>query len=305
MTIRTRVEDYLAMRRSLGYALRGDGRMLLAFADRLDQTGQSTVTVSAALAWATESECAGPAQWRRRLGVVRVFARHLHALDPSCEIPSADLLSGSSHRPAPYIYTAEEVAALVHAAQTIAAPMPAATCHAVISLIAASGLRVGETLALDRADVDLDAGTLTVVGKNQHTRLVPLHPSTIEMLTRYAARRDLLCPAATSPSFFLTTTGHRPLQRGLQQTFAKLVVLAEIQTPPGRRRPRIHDLRHTFAVNTVIGWYRSGVDVAARMPVLSTFLGHSSPEATYWYLQATPELLTLATERLEHDRSAS
>ncbi len=305
MTIRTRVEDYLAMRRSLGYTLRGEGRMLLAFADRLDQAGQSTITVSAALAWATEPECAAPAQWRRRLGAVRVFARHLHALDPSCEIPSVDLLPGSSHRPAPYIYTAEEVAALVHAAQTIAAPMPAATCHAVISVIAASGLRVGETLALDRADVDLDAGILTVVGKNQQTRLVPVHPSTIEMLARYAARRDLLCPAATSPSFFLTTTGHRPLQRGLQQTFAKLVVLAEIQTSPGRRRPRIHDLRHTFAVNTVIGWYRSGVDVAARMPVLSTFLGHSSPEATYWYLQATPELLTLAAERLEQDRSAS
>ncbi len=305
MTIRTRVEDYLAMRRSLGYTLRGDGRMLLAFADRLDQAGQSTITVSAALAWATEPEYAAPAQWRRRLGVVRVFARHLHAFDPSCEIPSADLLPGSSHRPAPYIYTAEEVAALVHAAQTIAAPMPAATCHAVISLIAASGLRVSETLALDHADVDLDTGMLTVVGKNQQTRLVPLHPSTVEMLARYAARRDLLCPAATSPSFFLTTTGHRPLQRGLQQTFAKLVVLAEIPTPPGRRRPRIHDLRHTFAVNTVIGWYRSGVDVAARMPILSTFLGHSSPEATYWYLQATPELLTLAAERLEHNRSAS
>lgn len=305
MTIRTQVEDYLAMRRSLGYTLRGDGHMLLAFADRLDQAGQSTITVSAALAWATESADAGPAQWHRKLGVVRVFARHLHALDPTCEIPSVDLLPGGSHRPAPYIYTSEEVAALVHAAQTIAAPMPAATCHAVISVIAASGLRVGEALALDRAEVDLDAGMLTVVGKNRHTRLVPLHSSTVEMLSRYAARRDLLCPAATSPSFFLTTTGHRPLQGGIQQTFAKLVVLAEIQTPPGRRRPRIHDLRHTFAVNTVIGWYRSGVDVAAHMPVLSTFLGHSSPEATYWYLQATPELLALAAERLDHERDAS
>jgi integrase/recombinase XerD len=305
MTIRIQVEDYLAMRRSLGYTLHGDGRMLLAFADRLDQTGQTTVTVSAALAWATEPRDATPAQWSRRLGVVRVVARHLHALDPSCEIPPADLVPGTAHRPTPYIYTAEEIAALVHAAGTIAAPMPAATCHAVISLIAASGLRVGETLALDRADVDLNAALLTVVGKNQHTRWVPLHHTTAEMLGRYAARRDLLCPAATSASFFLTTAGHRPLQTGLQQTFAKLVVLAEIQTPPGRRRPRIHDLRHTFAVTTVIGWYRAGVDVAAHMPILSTFLGHSAPEATYWYLQATPELLALAAERLEYHRSAS
>jgi integrase len=305
MTIRTQVEDYLAMRRSLGYQLHADGRMLLAFADRLDQAGQSTITVSAALAWAIEPTSAAPAHWCRRLGVVRIFARHLHTLDPRCEVPPGDLLPGASHRPTPYIYTDQEIAALVHAAQTIAAPMPAATCHAVISLIAASGLRLGETLALDRATVDLDAAILTVIGKNQHTRLIPLHPTTVEMLTRYAARRDLLCPAAASASFFLTTTGHRPLPGALQQTFAKLLVLAEIQTPPGRRRPRIHDLRHTFAVNTVIGWYRSGADVTAQMPVLSTFLGHSGPEATYWYLQATPELLALAAERLEHRRSTS
>jgi integrase/recombinase XerD len=304
MSIRTRVEDYLAMRRSLGYALRSEGRMLLAFADRLDQAGQETVTVSAALAWAIEPQEVTPAHWSRRLGVVRGFARHLHTLDPNCEIPPADLLPGRSHRPPPYIYTADEIAALVHAAGTIAAPMPAATCHAVISLIAASGLRLGETLALDRADVDLDAALLTVIGKNQRTRLIPLHPTTVVMLAHYTARRDRLCPAATSAGFFLTTTGHRPLQRGLQETFAKLLVLAEIQTPPGRRRPRIHDLRHTFAVNTLIGWYRSGADVSARMPILSTFLGHSVPEATYWYLQATPELLALAAERLEH-RSAS
>lgn len=305
MTIRTRVEEYLAMRRSLGYTLRGEGRMLLAFADWLARAGQKTITVSAALAWATEPQDATPAHWARRLGVVRAFARHLHTLDPSCEIPPTGLLHGPSHRPTPYLYTAEEVAALIHATGTIAAPMPSATCHAVISLIAASGLRLGETLALDRADVDLDAALLSVAGKNQHTRLVPLHPTTVDMLTRYTARRDRLCPKATSASFFLTTTGHRPLQRGLQQTFAKLLALAEIQTPPGRRRPRIHDLRHTFAVNTLIDWYRSGADVAARMPILSTFLGHSTPEATYWYLQATPELLALAAARLDDHRSAS
>jgi site-specific recombinase XerD len=305
MTMRTWVEEYLAMRRSLGYTLRGNGRMLLAFADRLNAAGHATITVSAALAWAIEPKDATPAHWSRRLGVVRVFARHLHTLDPRCEIPPTDLLPSPAHRPTPYIYTADEVAALVHAAGTIAAPMPAATCQTVISLIAASGLRLGETLALDRGDVDLDAALLTVVGKNKHTRLIPLHPTTVEMLACYTARRDRLCPTATSASFFLTTNGHRPLQRGLQQTFAKLLVLAEIPTPAGRRRPRIHDLRHTFAVNTLIGWYRSGADVAARMPILSTFLGHSAPEATYWYLQATPELLALAAARLEHHRRAS
>ncbi|MEG8181229.1 tyrosine-type recombinase/integrase [Nocardia terpenica] len=288
------------MRRALGYRLQAEGRMLLGFADRLDAAGQATITVSAALAWAIEPKSVTPAYWCRRLGVVRGFARHLHTLDPSCEIPAIDLLSGPVHRPTPYIYTAEEFAALVHAAGTIAAPMPAATCHAVISLIAATGLRLGETLALDRADVDLDAGMLTVVGKNQHTRLIPLHDTTVDMLNRYAARRDRLCPAPACAGFFLTTTGHRPQQSSLQHTFAKLLVLADIQTPPGRRRPRIHDLRHTFAVKTLIDWYRCGADVTARMPILSTFLGHSGgPEATYWYLQATPELLALAAEHLE------
>jgi site-specific recombinase XerD len=207
MSMRARVEDYLAMRRSLGYKLHGDGRMLLAFADRLDRAGQSTITVAAAVDWATESGNASPAHRARRLAVVRIFARHLHTLDPGCQIPPADLLSAPSQRPTPYIYTAQEIAALVHAAQTIAAPMPSATCHAVISLIAASGMRLGETLALNRTDVDLDAATLTVTGKNQQTRLVPLHPTTVDTLARYAARRDRLCPAAAWPGFFLTSTG--------------------------------------------------------------------------------------------------
>lgn len=298
--MRARVEEYLAMRRRLGYRLAGDGRLLLAFADRLEEAGQATVTVSTALSWATEPQDASPATWARRLAVVRVFARHLHALDPDSQIPPPGLLSARPHRPTPYIYTDQEVAALVHATGTIAAPMHSATCRAVISLIAASGLRLGEALGLDHTDVNLERGMLSVMGKNQQTRMVALHPTTTAMLADYAARRDRLCPVTTSDGFFRTTTGRRPLQRGLQETFVKLLVLADIQTPPGRRRPRIHDLRHTFAVNTLIGWYRSGADVAACLPVLSTYLGHCGPEATYWYLQATPQLLALAAQRLEH-----
>lgn len=139
----------------------------------------------------------------------------------------------------------------------------------------------------------------TVTGKNDQTRMVPLHATTVAMLAGYAARRDRLCPTPVSPGFFLTATGRRAQQGGAQQIFARLVTAADIHTPPGRRRPRIHDLRHTFAVNVLIGWYEAGVDVAARLPVLSAFLGHSSPEATYWYLQATPQLLALAAQRLD------
>ena len=158
-------------------------------------------------------------------------------LDPACQIPPADLLAAPSHRPPPYIYSAEEIAALIHAAGTIGAPMPSATLQALISLIAATGLRVGEALALDRGDAGLDAGLLTVTGKNDQTRLVPLHPTTASMLASYAARRDRLCPHPASPALFITSTGQRAQQRGVAETFARLVAMAGIATPPGRRRP--------------------------------------------------------------------
>ncbi len=299
MSMRTRAEEYLALRRSLGRKMHGEGRMLLDFAGRMDSAGQLRITVTAALQWATEPKTTTPEYWRHRLSVVRGFARHLNTLDPASEIPPVDLIVAPSHRKPPYVYSSAEIAALVHAAGTITAPLPAASIQALISLIAASGLRLGEALGLDRDQVGLPAAMLTVTGKNDQTRLVPVHPTTVTMLTGYATRRDRLCPDTASPAFFITRTGQRIQQRWVQETFARLLALASIQAPPGRRRPRIHDLRHTFAVHTLIGWYRAGINVQAHLPVLSTFLGHSSTEATYWYLQAVPELLGLAAQRLE------
>jgi integrase len=232
------------MRRSLGFKLNVEGRMLLEFADQLDHAGLRTVTVEAAVAWASQPSDITPVQRCRRLGVVRGFARYQAAFDPACQVPATNLLVARAHRPTPYHYTDAEISALVHAAGTIAAPLPAATLQALISLIAATALRLGEALALNRDDVDPRAAALTVTGKNDLTRMVPLHDTTVVMLSRYAARRDQLCLAAVSPGFFLTTTGHRVRQNGVQETFAQLLVLAGIDTPPGRRRPRIHDLRH-------------------------------------------------------------
>jgi integrase/recombinase XerD len=302
-TIRQRAQDYLTMRRALGFTLVAEGRLLLDFASRLDRDGQDTVTVAAALAWAC-STGTSPTQQGRRLGIVRVFARHLHALDPACEVPAPGLLPVRTHRPTPFIYSDAEISALIHAAGTVAAPLFSATMKALISLIASTGLRLGEALGLDRADVDTTTATLSVIGKGGKTRLVPVHRTTAAMLEDYTARRDRLCPLVCADSFFLTGFGWRPRQRGIQDTFARLLTLAEIETPAGRRRPRIHDLRHTFAVKTLIDWQRDGVDVAAHLPVLSTFLGHSGPTATYWYLQATPELLGLAAARLESEEQA-
>lgn len=299
MSMRTRAEQYLALRRALGHKMHGSDRMLLAFADRLDHARQSRITVTSALEWATEPKDASLGHWRARLSVVRGFARHVHTLDPTSEVPPVDLIVAASPRKPPHLYSPEEIAALVHAAGTLSAPLASASMQALVSLIAASGLRLGETLGLDRDDVDVDDAILRVKGKNDDSRLVPLHDTTVAMLTGYAARRDRLCPDTASPAFFITRTGQRMQQRWVQQTFTKLLALAGIQAPPERRHPRIHDLRHTFAVTTLINWHRAGVDVQTRLPVLSTYLGHSSPEATYWYLQAVPELLGLAAARLE------
>jgi integrase len=304
MSIREQAERYLELRRCLGCAMTGSGRMVTDFAATLDASGQAAITIAAALDWAAENKAATPGHWRTRLSAARGFARHVHALDPASQLIPHDLIPAPARRKPPYLYSAGEVAALVHAAGLITTPAAAAAMEALVSLIAASGLRSGEALGLDRADVNLDGAVLTVTGKNGLGRLVPLHPSAAGMLARYAARRDTLCPQP-SPAFFVTRTGRRATQRWADETFARLLALAGITTPPGRRRPRIHDLRHTFAVETVAGWYRDGLDARARMPLLSAFLGHSGPEATYWYLEAAPVLLSQAAARLERGAPAA
>jgi len=299
-TLGRAAEEYLAMRRSLGYKLDRQGGLLLEFVAYLDEIGADTVTTEAALAWATGPAGADPIWWQRRLSVVRCFARHLKTLDPACQVPPTDLLPVRYRQRTPHLFSSAEVAALVHAAGLLAAPLHAATYQALISLLAVSGLRVGEAVGLDRGDVDLDAGLLSVVnGKFGKSRQVPLHPSTAAMLGTYSARRDRLCPTPVTRGFFVSTTGTRLLVGGVDRVFTQLLGLAGISTPAGCRRPRVHDLRHSFAVATLLDWYRDGVDVAARLPVLSTFLGHVAPASTWWYLHAAPELLALAAQRLE------
>ena len=176
-------------------------------------------------------------------------------------------------------------------------PLQAATYQAMISLLAVTGLRTGEALALDVADVDMDAALITVHGKYDRTRLVPLHPTTVTMLRGYRARCGQLCPAPASPSFFLSATGTRPFPSAVHATFARLLARAGINDRHGRP-PRMHDLRHSLAVATLTGWYRTGADVAVKMPLLSAMLGHAGPHSTFYYLHAAPELLGLAAQRL-------
>lgn len=291
------------MRRSLGYKLQAQGRLLLDFVDYLGHTGADTVTVEAAVAWATQPVGAAPIWWQHRLSVVRCFARHLKTLDPGCQVPPTDLLPAPYQRITPYLYSPTQIAALVHAAGLLAVPAQAATYQALVSLLAVTGLRVGEAIRLDRGEVDLNAGLLSIVNsKFGKSRQVPLHPTTVAMLRRYTTRRDQLCPPPTTRGFFLSTTGTRLLIGSVDAVFTQLLSLAGIPTPPSRRRPRIHDLRHSFAVTSFIEAHRTGVDVDAQIAALATYLGHVSPTSTYWYLTASPQLLDLVNDRVEAHR---
>ncbi len=298
--------DYLGLRRSLGFKLERAGKLLAQFTTYLDATGADTVTLEAALAWATSPVAGGARWWAYRLSVVRGFAAHLHAIDPAHELIPTDLLPDPGGRATPYLYSDADIAALLAATASLRTPHRAATYATLIGLLAVTGLRVGEAIRLDRADLDTGEGLLVVRdSKFGKSRLVPLHPTTVAALGRYLRRRDRPRRAGTA-ALLVSGAGTRLLYCNVDWTFLKLVRHAGLVPRTASCRPRLHDLRHTFAVRTVLEGYRGDGDVQARLPLLSTWLGHVDPAATYWYLSAAPELLDLAGKRLERhlgDRS--
>jgi len=297
--LRQACEDYLALRRATGFKLTRHGRMLPDLVAYLEAAGLATITTSAALEWAM-LPAGHPQEWASRLSVARGFARYLKTLDETCEVPLADLLPSHRRRLAPHLYSGEEIAALMTATEAIYFPQRGATYRTLIGLLAVTGMRIGEAIALNRDDVDLTAGLVTVrAGKFNAARELPLHDSTVRALDEYRMLRDRCWPTPKAPAFLLSMRGTRLLQSHVRETFRDLRRHAGISVGPGARQPRVHDLRDSFAVATIVDWYRADVDVAARLPRLSSYLGHSAPEATYYYLQATPELLALAAERLE------
>lgn len=310
-TVRDRAEEYLAMRRALGFQLTDFEQKLLSFVAYLEAHDLDVLTVDAALAWATATpRSTDEVHWSRRLMVVRIFARHLAVLDPRTQIPPPDLLPHHYRRVTPYLFSNAEVERLIHAAGGLRPTLRGLTWQTLIGLLVVTGLRVGEACGLDRADVDLDDLVLRVrntkFGKH---RLVPIHPSTGEALRGYAHARDRQFPQPAVPAWFLNSRGNRLDKANLPHTFGRLLDTAGIAAAPGRRRPRLHDLRHGFCTTTLWEWYRHDLDVAARMPALTTYLGHADPKSTYWYLTGAPELLALAADRLEqhlnHDRQVT
>jgi len=295
------VEDYLAMRRALGYQLTEHGRVLPQFAEFLGQRGESLITTTLALEFAMQPTQASVVWWHQRLAIVRGFARYLHAFDARHEVPPVNLLPAKFRRTVPYLFSEAEIQALLAAARSMRPPLRAASCEALIGLLVVTGMRVSEACGLDRADVELAEGRLTVRhAKNGRSREIPLHPSTIAALDVYVRTRDQLCPHPKDPAaFFLSGGGGRPSRHMVWHWFDQLRRATGLDRETLGRRARLHDVRHGFVLRTLIGWYRDGGDIEARLPLLSTVLGHVHPADTLWYLEATPELLALACERLE------
>ncbi len=305
-SLRQACDDYLALRRALGFKLKRHGRLLPDLIAFLDAAGETTVSTRLALEWATQP-AGHPQEWAVRLSIARGFARYLQTLDGRAEAPPADLLPRCRRRPTPYLYSDQEIVALMAATETLRFPLTRATYRTLIGLLAVSGIRIGEAIGLDRGDVDLAAGCVTVRGgKFGAARELPLHHSTLSALEQYCSVRDHSLPRASSPAFFLSTAGTRLFYENIYKTFRGLLAHAGLRPlAGGNGGPRIHSLRHTFAVGTLSDWYRAGLDVPALMPRLSSYLGHAAPAWSYWYLQATPELLQLAAERLERSGSQS
>jgi integrase/recombinase XerD len=297
--LRSALADYLAVRRSLGFKLTRDGLLLEQFVTFCERADAERVTNELAMAWVTAPAGASPAWLGMRLTVVRGFASWLQAADPATEVPERGWLP-PRWRPTPYLYSDAEIAALIEAARRARWRLSAATYEALIGLLVVTGMRIGEAIRLDRTDVSLSDGLLTIrdtkFGKSRH---VVLHPSTVTAVRAYLHRRAALSPTPGEPALFVHPAGNRIVYSSVGPMFGHLARRAGLTARSDHCRPTIHGLRHTYAVNTLVGWYRDGVDVQARLPLLSTWMGHTDPKSTYWYLSGSLELLALANERLE------
>jgi integrase/recombinase XerD len=292
-------DEYLRMRRALGFKLYHHTWWLPDFVAFVHSQGSCTITAELAVRWAQQPAHGHPNWWAAKLAAIRHFARYYRAFDPHTEVPSPDLLPRQKVPHSPYIYSEDEIETLLEHVRHLPRPLQCETYSTLLGLLVVTGMRVGEALALEDPDLDWDRSLLTVrQGKFGKTRLLPLHPTTMAALHRYTRVRNRLCPHRPTPSFFVSSTGRRVILQNLQHVFLRLVRLSRIgQHHP--RTPRLHDLRHSFAVKTIREWYRTGVEVEPRMAALSTYLGHVCPSSTYWYLTATPDLLALACGRLE------
>jgi integrase/recombinase XerD len=290
--LRQDLRHYIDLRRALGYRLRKHEPRLREFIAFLEAKGSDRITTKLAVAWATESSKGHKHSCCERLGIIRSFSKHVSAMDARTEIPPIGTVRRPEVALRPYIYTQEEIGRLMASARDLLSPR-GLRCHTyyhLVGLLATTGMRSGEAVRLGVGDVNLAEGLLTIrESKFGKSRIVPLHPTTVKALAGYKARRDAFLKKAEAPTFFINE--RRGPISSPHKSFRDIRSAAGLEKMRSGIRPRMHDLRHTFAVQTLLTWYRNGADVERDLPILSTFLGHSHIENTYWYLTSTPELL--------------
>jgi integrase/recombinase XerD len=299
-TLEPALENYLNTRRALGFRLYESERLLTQFVAFVKVKQSGYITAEMALDFAKNCR-ATPTRWAKRFGIVRLFCRYVHAIDPRTPLLPDRVFRRSDGRARPYIFSENDIYRLVEACKTITlGKLRNATYSTLLGLIAVTGIRVGEAMKLEDRDVDWAERILTIrEAKFNKSRQVVLHPSTVDELRRYQRLRNQLRPVRNIPNFFI---GHRggPVDHvTIHGIFVRALKRIGLEKQKGGVNPRIHCLRHSFAVNTLIRWYRDGHDVEQRIPLLSTYMGHISPSSTYWYLSAVPELMALAASRLE------
>ncbi|MGO2482706.1 tyrosine-type recombinase/integrase [Glutamicibacter ardleyensis] len=292
-------DEYLQLRHAMGHKLKVAEAMIARYLNYLHDINEEVLTVDTAVIWSClPTDAANPTK-AAHLSAIRGFSAYVHARDPLlAELIPPGLIPARATRQQPYIYSDSQVEAMMSEALSLRPVIRGLTLQTLIGLMAATGMRISECLGLNLADIDWPSGILTVHGKNNSTRLVPVHPSTVAALKNYLRLSRAAIPGAEVISFFIGSTGNRPHPTGLQAAFRTVRVNLDYTPRPGGKNPRLHDLRHSFATNTLVQAYRDGVDVDARIVVLATYLGHVSPESTYWYLSSVPELLALVEERV-------
>ena len=294
------VEQYLRARRALGVKLERHGQLLPQLVAFVEAAGASTVTRELAISWARQPIGVHPRHWAARLSIARGFAAYLHTIDPATEVPPAGVFAARYQRPTPYLWSPQDISRLLDATGALRPALKAASYEALFGLLAVTGMRLGEAITLEPSDIDLDNGVITIraqTAKLERARLVLLHPTTVQALEAYARTRARLCLEPRSRAFFLSSVGTSLDRSAVAETLRTLTTALGLRT--STVHPTAHQLRHSFAVATLIDWQRSGAHIDERIAVLSTYLGHVRPTETYWYLTATPELMDSAAERLE------
>ncbi|BFI70088.1 tyrosine-type recombinase/integrase [Yersinia pseudotuberculosis] len=304
-TLREALEEYLQLRRSLGFKLHDEGLQLPRFITFLEERDITYITIGLAIKWAQHATSGQPNEWARRIGYIRGFARYRHADDIRTEVPPQGILPYKSGRAQPYLYSNDEITQLLDAALKLptnrnSTPLRPWVFYCLFGLLSATGMRYSEALNLLVTDVDLDQALLTIrAAKKGQDRIVPIHESTVAVLTEYLRRREAFFGPIVSAHVFVSGLGNRLDQGGVHRTFYKLSRQIGLRAEHSSHGPRIHDLRHRFAVRTLTQWYQNGEDATRLLPVLSTYLGHIRVQDTYWYLSQWPELMSQAMARLE------